>query len=129
MTDNGGFMIEPMETIDWLSKYLSMGKTKRINLSQHRRFGASFRRVKGISPNGKAQDFDSCIPGSNPGIPVGSIYTYDTRLVSPPPSERLLKARHRVLEGIGSMAQVVAHSAHNRTALGSNPGRPIATKN
>lgn len=29
-----------------------------------------------LSPNGKAQDFDSCIPGSNPGSLIGCMLTF-----------------------------------------------------
>ena len=30
----------------------------------------------GLSPSGKAQDFDSCIPGSNPGSLIGYMLTF-----------------------------------------------------
>ena len=32
--------------------------------------------IVGLSPSGKAQDFDSCIPGSNPGSLIGCMLTF-----------------------------------------------------
>ena len=84
----------------------------------------------GLSPNGKAQDFDSCIPGSNPSSLIGYMLTFhvatyvfhtylnpwlsDSSIWVPPFATRTI---HSVKDGArpsGGILSCVYPTAHDR---------------